>query len=447
MQTLINLSKKRYRRYLSYLILTLVISSLPFIQIQGNQIFLLSFDHKELHLLGKVFTASELYLMPFLLILLFVGIFFMTTLGGRMWCGWCCPQTIFRVIFRDLIETKILGLRKSIADKQKKPNYNQINILKKILAIAIFSVIALTASAIFLFYFVPPHDFFHYMSSPQDHKILIGFWLCISIFMIFDITFMAENFCIYMCPYARVQSVLFENNTLMAIYDSSRGGEVYDSDGNLLPPPQKQNPSNECINCRQCVKVCPTHIDIRKGMQLECIHCLECVDACSDVMGKLGKATLVNWSSPNALATHSKVKYFRGVTFAYLAVIAIILIATFIMGSKKEAILVNIDRNTELYSIRKNHAVDNFYVFLFENTDKQEHSYSFRILNEDQIKILRPKAPILVKPGEKVKEVVILRTHQRASNNAIKNIPIEIEIYATDKPSLRVQKQTAFTLP
>ena len=111
---------KRIKRYIGYGIITTLALLLPFISINGHQLFLLSFVHKELHLLGVVFSVQELYLMPFLLIMLFIGIFFMTTLGGRVWCGWCCPQTIFRVIYRDLIETKILGLRQRINDKQKK---------------------------------------------------------------------------------------------------------------------------------------------------------------------------------------------------------------------------------------------------------------------------------------------------------------------------------------
>lgn len=439
--------KKRYRRYIGYVILTIVLTILPFIQINGNQIFLLSFDHKELHLLGTAFGASELYLMPFLLILLFVGIFFLTTLGGRMWCGWGCPQTLFRVIFRDLIETKILKLRKNIANKQKSPDYSlKINIFKKTLAVAIFFIIALLASATFLFYFVPPSDFFAYMHQPLDHKVLLGFWLCIAIFMTFDITFMAENFCVYICPYARVQSVLFDNNTLMAVYDTKRGGTVYDEKGSLLAPPQKQDKANECINCQQCVKVCPAHIDIRKGMQLECINCLECVDACSDVMAKFNKPSLVSWSSPNAIASSSKVKYFRGATIGYMIVIAIILAIMLIMGSNKEPVLVNIDRNTELYKVRKNGAIDNFYVFLFENTDKKPHRYSFKILNQDSIEILRPTSPVLVNAGQKVKEVIILRSDKSISHSS-KTIPLNIEIYATDAPDIKVQKRTIFAMP
>jgi polyferredoxin len=107
----------RIKRYYVYAAITLFALLLPFITIGGNQIFLLSFDHKQLHLMGTVFDMQELYMMPFLLMLLFIGIFAATAVGGRVFCGWGCPQTIFRVIYRDLIETKLLGMRKRISNK------------------------------------------------------------------------------------------------------------------------------------------------------------------------------------------------------------------------------------------------------------------------------------------------------------------------------------------
>lgn len=109
------------KRYIAFGLITLISLVIPFLRIDGKHLFLLSFDKMQLHLLFVSFDMQELYLMPFLLIILFLGIFFMTTLGGRVWCGWACPQTIFRVVYRDLIETKILGLRKSLKKQTKGP--------------------------------------------------------------------------------------------------------------------------------------------------------------------------------------------------------------------------------------------------------------------------------------------------------------------------------------
>ena len=118
-----NTTYYRKKRYTSFIIISLFALILPFIRINGNHLFLLSFDKKQLHLFFTVFDMQELYPMPFVLILLFLGIFFITTLGGRVWCGWSCPQTIFRTIYRDLIETTLLGIRKSIKNKNKEKKY------------------------------------------------------------------------------------------------------------------------------------------------------------------------------------------------------------------------------------------------------------------------------------------------------------------------------------
>ena len=220
------------RRYWVYFAATLIIFCVPFIKINGNQIFLLSFDHKQLHLFGVAFDMQELYLMPFLLILMFLMIFFLTTLAGRVWCGWACPQTIFRVLYRDLIETKILKLRKRIENRQLEPDMSLgINKIKKVVAFVIWVVLALIAAANFMWYFVPPTDFFSYIQNPLEHKYLFIFWLGITAFLIADIIFIKENFCIYMCPYSRVQSVLYDNDTIMTVYDYKRGGVVFDAKG------------------------------------------------------------------------------------------------------------------------------------------------------------------------------------------------------------------------
>ncbi len=449
----------RKRRYLLYTLITIFALILPFIQINGNQIFLLSFVYKELHLFGVVFSVQELYLMPFLLIMLFVGIFFMTSLGGRIWCGWSCPQTIFRVIYRDLIETKLLGLRKQISNKQKSPNYAEFsNKIKKILSIVLFAFIALMAGANFLFLFVPPYDFFAYITDPLNHKILLMFWLGIAAFLTADITFIAENFCIYMCPYCRVQSVLYDNDTIMAIYDSMRGGAVYAPNGikNDLPP-KKQNPENECVNCMHCVKVCPTHIDIRKGMQLECINCLECVDACTEVMSAYNRPSLVQWSSPNAVSTKSKVRYFRAKTIAYIIFLSFIFAVLLIVGSKKESLLLNIDRDTQVYSIRQGGIIDNSYTFLVQNTDKQIHKFGFKIIGNDNFEILgandfepiKPTPNIL--PKKKLKRGVILRAKDLSLKPLNQNEDLREEItiraYAIDDENIFVERKTLFIYP
>jgi cytochrome c oxidase accessory protein FixG len=460
------ISKKEYlkdwvpysiKRYWAYFIGTIIGISIPWITINGNHIFLLSFDHKKLHLMGVAFDMQELYLMPFVLMLLFLGIFAVTVVGGRAWCGWACPQTIFRVIYRDLIETKLLGLRKRIKNKQKNPDMSQpINQLKKVAAILLWSLLAFIAAANFLWYFVPPTEFISYMSNPMEHKVLLGMWLGFAFFLIVDVIFLKEDFCVYICPYSRVQSVLYDDDTIQAVYDPVRGGEIYEGHGNDRVKKFDKakdllaiNEQAECTTCESCVTVCPTHIDIRKGMQLECINCLECVDACTEVMGALGKESLVRWTSEKDIRREGAPNYFRGKVKAYAVILVIILIALFTMGSKKEHMLLNVNKNTRLYKVLDGGKVQNDYIFLFQNTDSKEHTYTFEVLNPD-IKIIRPTESFKLGAGKKKKKVVILETSKILASDERKDtpLPINIKAYAVDdKEKIVVDRKTVFVYP
>lgn len=462
-------SKKEYlkgwvpysiKRYWAYLAATIVAVGMPFVTIGGNHLFLLSFDHKKLHLAGIVFDMQELYLMPFLLMLLFLGIFAVTAVGGRAWCGWACPQTIFRVIYRDLIETKLLGLRKRIKNKQQEPDMSKIeNKVKKAVAVLLWFGLSLLAAADFMWFFVPPEEFFAYLANPMEHTVMLGFVIGVALFLVVDVVLIKENFCVYICPYSRVQSVLYDDDTIMAIYDYKRGGEIWKGHGNDRQKEfSKQKallavePGAECTTCESCVTVCPTHIDIRKGLQLECINCLECVDACTEVMGALGKPSLVRWSSEKEAAKHEgKTNYFRGKVIAYFTVLAIVLVALFMMGSKKEHMLLNINKDQRLYKVIKNNGVQNDYLFLFQNTDSKPHTYTFEIINNDKIQVVRPKKVMIkIGAGFKAKEVVVLQTNERLAESRDKDvsIPVKIKAYAIDDPKkIVIERDLIFTYP
>ena len=442
----------RIKRYYGYVIASIVALVTPFITINGNQIFLLSFDKKQLHLMGVAFDMQELYMMPFLLMLLFLGIFAVTAVGGRAWCGWACPQTIFRVIYRDLIEGKLLGLRR-IKNKQKEPDWSKPeNASKRVVAMIIWFCLALLAASDFMWYFIPPADFFTYLANPMDHTVLLGFILGIAGFLVYDVVFMQENFCIYVCPYSRVQSVLYDDDTLQAIYSEKRGGKIYDEHHNKIVFKQKDLPEGaECTACQSCVTVCPTHIDIRKGMQLECINCLECVDACTVVMGKLGKESLVQWTSTDAIKTGHKPKLIRKKTIMYAVALVMIVGMLFVMGGKKEYMLLNVNKTTQLYKTYKGGEVVNNFVLLFQNTQAKKYTYHVEVVGKYAGKIkIKHFTPFTLSKGKMAKKVVRLSTTERLVENARKDTPLTVTLraYAEEDPKkIQVFRKAVFIYP
>jgi len=453
----------RIKRYYVYALMTMIALVLPWITVDGNHFFLLSFDKLKLHLAFIQYDMQELYLMPFLLMLMFLGIFGMTVMGGRVFCGWVCPQTVFRVIYRDLIETKLLGLRGRIKNKQKEPDMSKPeNKVKKAIAIALWTVLALIAGADFLWFFVPPEDFFVYLSDFNNHWTLFGTVLGIAAFLIYDIVFMKENFCIYVCPYSRVQSVLYDDHTVMALYNMHRGGNIYDGHEKKFSKQKDivaNEPHAECTACEACVTVCPTHIDIRQGLQLECVNCLECVDACTTVMGKLGKESLVTWSSDYEIVDQKgKTKYFRGKVLAYMGLLVGLMFALGYMGSTKEHMLLNINKENRLYSTKLlsdgKVRVDNAYKFLLQNTENEKMKFYFEVIPpkgmEGKITIAKPTKQFTVVPGIKKKKIVVLRTTEVLVDDNRKDtiIPIKIRAYAIGhEDKIVVFRDSTFIFP
>ena len=416
------------KRYINYALITIFVMVLPFITIDGNHMLLLSFEKLEFHFLGFSFDVNELFVMPFLLMFLFIGIFAMTSIFGRIWCGWACPQTIFRVIYRDLIESTILDLRR-IKNKQKDIDYSKRkNQIRKYIGLLLWMVITLVIASNFMWYFVPPEDFFAYIQDPFEHTVLILFVLSIAMFLVYDIVFMKENFCMYVCPYSRIQSVLYDNDTKQVVCDTSR--------------------TSDCTSCNACVKICPTHIDIRKGLQVECINCLECSDACDTVMTKLNKENLILWGSTNKVLNKKNQSIWTKRNIAYFVSLFITVIFAISMMVDKQYFIVNVNKTTEMYKIKDDNTVVNNYVFTIQNREDKIQRYFIEALDNENFE-LDKFSSFELNPNERVKKIVKIKAKQRLYLSDMKDTPlsIKVRIYAVDEPKKELIKDVSFVYP
>lgn len=413
------------KRYLAYMFITVFVFVTPFVTIDGNHILLLSFDKLQFHILGSVFDVNEFFLMPFLVMFFFMGIFALTAIYGRIWCGWACPQTIFRVIYRDLIEGTLLDYR-SVKNKQKDKGGG---FLKRAVALVLLTVMSIVAASNFIWYFVPPEEFFASLQNPSEHLILFGFVISIALFLLFDIAFLQESFCAYVCPYSRIQMILYDDNTKHVIYDTDRG-------------------ALECTDCDACVKICPTHIDIKKGLQLECINCLECSDACSKVMGKQGSRSLIIWGSTNSVFKGRVSSLLSKKNMAYFTVLLLSIMGAVVMGSKKEEIIVNVNKTAELYKIHEDSFVSNNYTLTVHNTQNIDYTYDVTAENSELFEVKKLE-PFEVRAQSFEKKVLVLKTKKKLVGSDRQSTPMvaKIVVFAKENPKIRLTKELAFIYP
>jgi cytochrome c oxidase accessory protein FixG len=291
-----------------------------------------------------------------------------------------------------------------------------------------------------MLYFVPPEDLFLYIQNPKEHVILVMFILSITTFLIYDIVFMKEHFCTYVCPYSRIQSALYDDDTKQVIYNTNRGGDIYQNGQKSIFDIKQFVANEECTTCEACVKVCPTNIDIRKGLQVECINCLECSDACSTVMGKLGKKSLIYWGSTNIVLKDKISKIFSKRNMAYILALVVCVFFTAFYMSEKEPFLVNINRTTGLYKVDNNGNISNNYVLTIQNRMDKSYTFELNVLDNDFY--VKRYSPLKLDAQKRAKTVLVIGTKQINPTSKV-----QITLHAKEDKNIKVVKELVFVYP
>ncbi len=296
------------RRIVAYGLIAFYLS-LPWIKINGYPAIFLDVAERRFHLFGLTFAAQDMWLLFFVITGLGFSLFFITSLLGRVWCGWACPQTVFlEHVFRrievwiegDAVARRALDAAPLTAGK----------IAKRVTKHAAYILTSAILTHLFLAYFVSlPEVWDMVRHAPSEHWSAFVFMMAYTGLTYFIFCWFREQVCIVICPYGRIQSALNDDNTVTIGYDALRGeprGKVGTAG------------AGDCIACNKCVQVCPTGIDIRQGLQLECVACTACIDACDDVMTRLNKPRgLIRYDSQNGLLK-KPTRWVRPRTLLYL---------------------------------------------------------------------------------------------------------------------------------
>lgn len=283
------------RRTVVYWFLIILYLVLPWIYIKGKPALMVNIFTREFTFFGSTLHGVEPILFFLILISGLFFIAFMTSLFGRVWCGWGCPQTVFIQTIFSKIESLIEGGARARKALDEAP-WNANKFFRRALKWILFTLISLHISHTFIGYFVGPRELLSMsLHNPFQNFGIFSAVMIFNAIILLDFGWFREQFCIIACPYGRMQSVMMDANSLVVAYDVKRG----EPRRGTVP---REN-EGDCINCYACVKVCPTGIDIRRGSQLECIACTNCIDACDEVMEKVKKPHgLIRYSSENALA-------------------------------------------------------------------------------------------------------------------------------------------------
>jgi cytochrome c oxidase accessory protein FixG len=301
-------------RKIVFVFLIGLLVALPWLRLGGEPALLLDVQNRRFFLLGAQFNAQDAWLMFFLV----TGVGFIllatTAIWGRVWCGWACPQTVFIEGIYRRIERWIEGPAGARARLDAAP-MSATKALKRGAKHVAFLAVSLLLAHVVLGYFVRIDDLLAMVKgSPAHHPEAFAWVAGMTALVYFNFGFFREQFCVIMCPYGRLQGVLTDPDSLVVGYDEKRGeprGKVH------LKVAATEKKLGDCVDCKRCVAVCPTGIDIRQGQQLDCIACTACIDACDDIMVKVGRPTgLIRYDSLKGFR-NEKTQYLRPRTYAY----------------------------------------------------------------------------------------------------------------------------------
>ena len=380
-----------YRKYVSYFLLFFLIAA-PFVKINGNQFLMFNVLERRFNIFGFPFWPQDFHLFVISMIIGVIFIALFTVAFGRIFCGWMCPQTIFlEMVFRR-IEFWIDGDRGAQIKLDRQP-WNAVKIRKRALKWFIFFIISFLIANVFLAYLIGSDRLIQYITDgPLQHVNTMVSLLIFTAVFFWVFAWFREQVCIIACPYGRMQGVLLDNKSIVVAYDHKRGEAENGRKKWRKNEDREALGHGDCIDCFQCVNVCPTGIDIRNGTQLECVNCTACIDECDTIMEKVNLPKgLIRYASEDEITKKEKFKFtprLKGYT-AVLIILTGVLIGMLFLRNDLEANILRLPG--QLYEHKEGNIISNVYTYkLLNKTTKDIDDVAFKLIShKGEIKLVR----------------------------------------------------------
>lgn len=420
-----------WRKIVSYVLLTFFLVS-PFIKVGGNQFLMFNILERRFNIFGFPFWPQDFYIFVIAMIIGVVFIILFTAAFGRIFCGWICPQTIFMEMVFRRIEYWIEGDRGKQM-RLAKQEWNAEKIRKKSLKWGIFFIISFIIANVFLAYLVGSDTLIRYVTEgPAENLATFSSLLIFTGVFYFIFAWFREQVCVIACPYGRLQSVLLDTKSIVVAYDHKRGEREQGRAKFRKNQDREALGIGDCIDCSQCVQVCPTGIDIRHGTQLECVNCTACIDACDAMMIAVDLPKgLIRYASEENIEKKKKFEYtprLKGYT-AVLTILIGFLIGMLFLRSDVEANILRLPG--QLYELKDNNIISNVYTYkLLNKTNKDFEDINFK-LKSPKGEVIPVRKGVLNVPSQELTEGTFFIEIDRGVVKDDK-IKVVIEVYSGD---------------
>ncbi|MNJ28755.1 quinol dehydrogenase membrane component [compost metagenome] len=405
----------------------------------GRQAVLWDLAQSKFHIFGATFWPQDFILLSALLIICAFGLFAITVLAGRVWCGYTCPQSSWTWLFM-WCEKVTEGDRNQRIKLDAAP-WSLNKLTRRSAKHTLWLAIALITGLTFVGYFTPIRPLAEELFTLQLSGVALFWVLFFTGATYINAGWLREAVCMHMCPYARFQSVMFDKDTLAIAYDpargESRGPRKKDSD-------YKARGLGDCIDCQMCVQVCPTGIDIRDGLQMECIGCAACIDACDSIMDKMGYARgLVGYKSEHNLQG-GKTNWLRPRLLGYVTVLVVMIGALVIALQQRPMVSMDVIKDRGLFRENNLGQIENIYTLKVINKTQQAQHYRLRLVDAEGFE-LHGKTEFTLDAGEMSEmpvSVAMLAERPQSSSQEI-----GFEISDSDQPGISSVAHSRFVAP